>query len=107
MYILHNRNSWVETDHNILVCNRVSYLYIIQSRSIQRFLLWKPCSYIEWKPCGIHVVRPVSQVMYSYCLLNAMAGKPIEVETIMTIWSCYISTCTLPYEAGIFLLGLT
>ncbi len=34
-----------------------------------------------------------------------MAGKFIEVEPIMTIWSCYISTCKLPYEAGIFLLG--
>jgi hypothetical protein len=34
-----------------------------------------------------------------------MAGKLIEVETIMTIWSCYISACELPYEVNIFLLG--
>jgi hypothetical protein len=46
------------------------------------------------------------QVMYSYCLSNTMAGKSIEVETIMATWSCYISTCELPYEVNIFLLGL-
>ncbi len=53
----------------------------IQSRSIQRFLLWKPCSYNHWKPCSIHVVRPMSQVMYSCCSSNTMAGRPIDVET--------------------------
>jgi hypothetical protein len=79
---------------------------MIQGTSIQRFVLWKPCSYSQWKPCCIPVVRPVSQVMYSYSLSNTMAGKPIDVEKIMTIWSCYIPVCELPYEVNIFLLGL-
>jgi hypothetical protein len=43
--------------------------------------------------------------MYSYCLSNTMAGKLIEVEPIMTIWSCYISTCKFPYEVHIYTQG--
>jgi hypothetical protein len=40
----------------------------------------------------IHVVRPLPEVMYSSCLSNTMAGKPIEVETIMTIWFAIFSS---------------
>ncbi len=106
IYIIHNRSflGWDRLWHTVY--DRVSHFYVIQSRSIQRFLLWKPCLYNHWKPCNIHVVRPMSQVMYSSCLSITMAGRPIDVETVMTIWSCYILTCELPNEVKKILLGL-
>jgi hypothetical protein len=88
MYIIHKRSFWVEADHNILFYDRASHIYIIQSRSIQRFLLWKPCSYNHWKPCYIHVVRPMPEVMYSCCLSNCcLSPKAVYINKKCRTWT--------------------